>query len=150
ADVILAIRHLARDTFRQSLSSGIFWVMLAVTAVCVVFCLSVSVSGDFRMPLDDPHYRGSTEFTTEEAKKLTKESENLDVMRGSLTRAFGAITAPMPPEREVMVHFLQLARAAGIADSAGLLLILVWTAGFLPSFLDPTAAAVLLAKPVPR
>ena len=32
----------------------------------------------------------------------------------------------------------------------GLLLTLVWTAGFLPGFLAPQAIAVLLAKPVPR
>src|SRR5262249_32089783 len=32
----------------------------------------------------------------------------------------------------------------------GLLLALVWTAGFLPAFLDPAAATVLLAKPIPR
>jgi hypothetical protein len=40
--------------------------------------------------------------------------------------------------------------ALGVADGLGLLLILVWTAGFLPAFLDPAAAAVMLAKPVPR
>jgi hypothetical protein len=48
------------------------------------------------------------------------------------------------------VHFLQLILAAGVADTLGLLLTLVWTAGFLPGFLDCRAVAVLLAKPVPR
>ena len=32
----------------------------------------------------------------------------------------------------------------------GLLLALVWTAGFVPTFLEPSAASVLLAKPVAR
>ena len=32
----------------------------------------------------------------------------------------------------------------------GTLLALIWTAGFLPEFLHPDAASVLLAKPVPR
>ena len=40
--------------------------------------------------------------------------------------------------------------AAGVADTLGLLLTLIWTAGFLPGFLAPQAVAVLLAKPVPR
>jgi ABC-type transport system involved in multi-copper enzyme maturation permease subunit len=40
--------------------------------------------------------------------------------------------------------------AGGIADAAGVLLALIWTAGFLPSFLEPGAASVLLAKPAPR
>src|SRR5262249_23044651 len=46
--------------------------------------------------------------------------------------------------------FLQLLLAGGVADAAGLLLALVWTAGFLPTFLEPASASVLLAKPVPR
>src|SRR5262249_52015854 len=41
-------------------------------------------------------------------------------------------------------------RAVWVADWAGLLLALVWTAGFLPSFLEPASVSVLLAKPVPR
>ena len=40
------LKHLIRDTFRQAVASGIFWMMLVVTAICVVFCLSVDVSGD--------------------------------------------------------------------------------------------------------
>ena len=48
------------------------------------------------------------------------------------------------------VHFLELILAAGVADTLGLLLTLVWTAGFLPGFLEPRAVAVLLAKPIPR
>ncbi len=40
------LKQLIRDTFRQAWASGIFGMMLAVTAVCVVLCLSVSVSGD--------------------------------------------------------------------------------------------------------
>ena len=40
---------------------------------------------------------------------------------------------------------------AGVfADTAGVLLALLWTAGFLPSYLDPSSITVTLAKPVPR
>ena len=34
------------------------------------------------------------------------------------------------------VHLLELILAGGVADTLGLLLTLVWTAGFLPGFLD--------------
>src|SRR5262249_12104731 len=37
-----------------------------------------------------------------------------------------------------------------IADTFGLLFVLVWTAALLPEFLEPASATVLLAKPVPR
>ena len=35
------IECLIRDTIRQSLASGVFWLMLAVTGLCILFCLSV-------------------------------------------------------------------------------------------------------------
>ena len=37
-----------------------------------------------------------------------------------------------------------------MADTVGVLLALLWTAGFLPTFLEPQAVTVLLAKPAPR
>src|SRR5207237_178155 len=38
------VRWMVRDTFRQSLATKLFWVMLAVTAVCTLVCLSVDVT----------------------------------------------------------------------------------------------------------
>ncbi len=46
------VKQLVRDTFRQAWASGIFWMMLAVTAIAVLFCLSVNVSQD--APLHAP------------------------------------------------------------------------------------------------
>ena len=57
---------------------------------------------------------------------------------------------PVSRERSDAVHFLELLLAGGIAGTLGLLLALVWTAGFVPTFLEPSAASVLLAKPVAR
>jgi hypothetical protein len=48
------------------------------------------------------------------------------------------------------VHSIELFLAGGVADTAGLLLALIWTAGFLPSFLDRRNISVLLTKPTPR
>jgi ABC-type transport system involved in multi-copper enzyme maturation permease subunit len=58
----------------------------------------------------------------------------------------------MPVERDAedAVHLLQLLLAGGVADALGILLALTWTAGFLPAFLEPSAASVLLSKPAPR
>ena len=52
--------------------------------------------------------------------------------------------------REDAVHFLQLVLVDFVAGTLGVGLALIWTAGFLPTFLEPSAATVLLAKPVPR
>ena len=72
------------------------------------------------------------------------------VADGTLSLAFGAVRVAVARDVRAAVHFFQLILAAGVADTLGLLLTLVWTAGFLPGFLAPQAVAVLLAKPVPR
>jgi ABC-type transport system involved in multi-copper enzyme maturation permease subunit len=97
---LAALRWLIADTFRQSLWSGVFWLMLGGTGVCVVFC---AVAGFTRLGADEQHVRD-----------------------------------------------LQFALAGWGANLVGLLLALTFTAGFLPSFADPSAALILLAKPVPR
>ena len=38
-----ALGWLVADTFRQSLWSGVFWLMLTATGLCVAFCLTVRV-----------------------------------------------------------------------------------------------------------
>jgi len=67
-----------------------------------------------------------------------------------LTMGFGAIRIPLGRDARHAVHFLQLLLAGGVADTLGLLLTLIWTAGFLPGFLDGRSVSVLLAKPAPR
>ena len=58
---------------------------------------------------------------------------------------------PVSRDRGDAVHLLELLLAGGIAGTLGLLLALVWTAGFVPDVPGAGAAAsVLLAKPVAR
>ena len=49
---LFAITWLIRDTFRQALAGRTFWVMLTVSLVCIVLCLSLSVERG--PPLRDP------------------------------------------------------------------------------------------------
>jgi ABC-type transport system involved in multi-copper enzyme maturation permease subunit len=113
------LRWLIRDTFRQSLSGGVFWLMLAVSLAAVALCLTATVVEGSDGP-------------------------------GHLDLAFGSMQVSLAPGRTVAVHALQGYLVGGIADGVGLLLALMWTAGFLPSFLDANTASVLLAKPIPR
>jgi hypothetical protein len=69
---------------------------------------------------------------------------------GNLELAFGAWQVPLDAGRAHAVRTVEVHLAGWVADAAGLLLALLWTAGFLPSFLEEHAVAVLLAKPVPR
>ncbi|HTU19020.1 MAG TPA: ABC transporter permease subunit [Gemmataceae bacterium] len=113
------LRWLIRDTFRQSINAGVFWLMLALILACVVLCLTVSV-------VDAPDSSG-----------------HLDL-------GFGAVQLSLAPGRGVAVRTLEGYLAGWIADGAGLLLTLMWTASILPSFLDEGTSSVLLVKPIPR
>jgi ABC-type transport system involved in multi-copper enzyme maturation permease subunit len=112
---------LIRDVFRQARANGLLAALLTVTAVATLLCLTASYA-------PDPSAGD----------------------KGTLTVLFGAVTVVQGETRETAVHFLQFLLAGVVADTAGILLTLIWTAGFLPSFLDPSAASVLLAKPVSR
>lgn len=158
-------------------------MMLAVTAIGVLLCLSVNVSGDAALQaVDEPGYflpppsprtvissavlvlgsSGPLEAATLTAAGSKKvwfayetnpalaHREGIETVSGRMTLAFGAVSFPLARDRSDAVHFLELLLAAGIAGTFGLLLALVWTAGFMPTFLEPSAAAVLLAKPVAR
>src|SRR5205823_2783188 len=147
---LLSIRWLVRDTFRQSLATGVFWAMLAVSALCILVCLTANADDIPNLPTD-----GTTpeRITREEAKKYDPEEvakSGVVVTDGRVTLLFGAFSYHSNRWREDAVRELQLMLAGFVADGVGLLLALVWTAGFLPAFLDPAAATVLLAKPAPR
>lgn len=159
------VSELVRDTFRQAVASGICWMMLAVTAICFVFCLSVSVSGDLSLrPDDEPLYflprtprtvkpSGGKASAADPIPKLDPDSahrEGVGTISGRVTMAFGTVSFPVSRERGDAVHLIELLLAGGIAGTFGLLMTLVWTAGFVPTFLEPGAASVLLAKPVSR
>jgi ABC-type transport system involved in multi-copper enzyme maturation permease subunit len=141
SSAIYAIRWLIKDTFRQGLSSRIFWLMLGASGLCILFCLSVGIEGG-----DSLRYPGDIELHGGDGKPLTGSNPK----PGYLTLAFGAMRFPLARDGTAAVHFLVVLLAKVVAGTAGLVLALVWTAGFLPEFLQPSAASVLLAKPVPR
>ena len=144
------VSWLVRDTFRQSLASGICWLLFGLSTVCILVCLSASVSGPAAAGPGgrEPRFPAALRPDAHDAHKL--QQSGVAVADGTLRLAFGAIRVPVARDARSAVHFLQLILAGGVADTLGLLLTLVWTAGFLPGFLDPRAVSVLLAKPVPR
>jgi ABC-type transport system involved in multi-copper enzyme maturation permease subunit len=162
----VSLNQMTRDTFRQAWASGICWMMLAVTGVCAVLCLSVHVSGDISLHNDDepvlflPQTSPSALAGRAAADRIAGAAlapepdvarrEGIDTISGRMTLAFGAISIPVSRERVDAVTFLELLLAGGFAGTLGVLLTLVWTAGFVPTMLDPSAASVLLSKPVAR
>jgi ABC-type transport system involved in multi-copper enzyme maturation permease subunit len=144
------IGRLIKDTFRQSMASGICWLLVGISAICTLGCLSVSVQGpqSLAAPNENPDFLPRFDKDSQNQKKL--KQSGVAVANGSMCLAFGAVQVAVSRDVKSAVQFFQLILAAGVADTLGLLLTLVWTAGFLPAFLAPQSIAVLLAKPVPR
>lgn len=149
--LLLTLHWMIRDTLRQSLASRLFWAMLAVSGLCIAFCFSVRVKDaprlpvgpsdiEFKLPKGDPELKG---------KDATKEGVDL-LGQDELALGFGAFKITTNRGHDDSVRFLQVWLASLVAGTAGIFLAVIWTAGFLPSFLDPNHATVLLAKPVPR
>lgn len=144
---IRTVRWMVRDTFRQSLASKLFWVMLGVTVLCTVFCLgmAVDVPGERPRHPDEIPDRYPGKLATPEVRE-----QGIPVSGGRMSLGFGLVEFDVPKFRADAVRFFQVWLAGLLADTAGVLLALVWTAGFLPTFLEPHAVTVLLAKPAPR
>jgi hypothetical protein len=150
---LLTIKWMIRDTFRQSLASRLFWVLAGISFVCFLFCLSVSFEGEEPLPTEpgEPQFRVPT--TDKEVQRFGKEGlkkQGVDVLSGNLYLGFGMFKASEARGRVDAVRFLQVWLAGAVAGAAGIFLVLIWTAGFLPTFLDPNQVTVLLAKPAPR
>lgn len=136
--LIYALRWLIRDTFRQAVAGKVFWILLILSAMAIVFCLGVSVEGGLRFE--------EGELVTPSGEPHTASGQP----PGKLHLLFGAMKIDFYRGPAQEVHLIQVVLATWVAGTVGLLLTLVWTAGFLPDSLQPASASVLLAKPVPR
>jgi ABC-type transport system involved in multi-copper enzyme maturation permease subunit len=146
---IYAVRWFIRDTFRQAWASRLSWFLLGVSAIFIFVCFSVGVSGGVELQRDG----AQVDFLPREdplANVARTSTKGVTVLDGDLTILFGLIRVPLGRDAGDAVRYLQLLLAGGVADTLGILLALIWTAGFLPTFLDPSTAVVLLARPVPR
>jgi hypothetical protein len=124
---------------------------LAITLIAVLLCFSLDVHGDTPKPMLD--YDTTGFLPKREAAKMDPKKVQFDstpIISGDVTLGFGLVTIPLGRHRDDAVKFIQLWLAGAIADTVGVLLALLWTAGFLPNFLEPHSASVLMAKPTPR
>lgn len=150
-EAIRTVRWMVRDTFRQSLHTKLFWVMLGVTVLCTAFCASIGIKGGVKVYPGDPTFTLPKEDAAREPGGLEKVKEDgVQVKDGEISFGFGAVKSPIGKTKEDSVKFVQIWIAGVLADSLGVLLAIIWTAGFLPTFLEPHSATVLLAKPAPR
>lgn len=141
---------LMRDTFRQSMAHGIFAVLTVISLLSIGVCLSLGVRGPVTLAQGDenPDFLSRRDVDATDAAKL--KMSGVTVVDSDLTLAFGAIDVPWARDTKGAIHFVELVLGGGVAGTLGLMLTLIWTAGFLPSFLEGRNICVLLAKPAPR
>ena len=122
----------------------------AVSLLTIGVCFTIGVNGKSTLWQGDesPDFVSRRDPVSKEDERL--QQSGVIVADGQLTLAFGAIDVPLARDTRGAIHFIELLLAGGVADTLGLLLTLIWTAGFLPSFLEGRNIAVLLAKPAPR
>jgi ABC-type transport system involved in multi-copper enzyme maturation permease subunit len=173
---LLTIRWMVRDTFRQSLASRLFWIMLGFNLLFILFCLSVRIVGEEdRLPLSPSDI--DSRISLEEATQLGRQKlsnvgilaggagiegiaqpygvqyarkDGVDVLGTQISLGFGLFEVTKAKDRVDAVRFLQVLLGGAVADTVGIFLVLIWTAGFIPTFIEPNQVTVLLAKPVPR
>jgi ABC-type transport system involved in multi-copper enzyme maturation permease subunit len=134
--VLYSLRWLISDTFRQAMTSRVFWILLGLSVLCILFCFGVSIEGGA--------VRDENELWTQDGRLLEGGQS------GRMSLLFGFFPVAFSREPRSEVHFLLSIFASWIAGTAGILVALVWTAGFIPESLHPSTASVLLAKPAPR
>lgn len=177
-NAVRAFMALIVDTYRQAHASAVLWIMLTVTLVGFLLCLSVSVekflttgpkedAPEFLPPdasalymVNDvlPYLHGNDAIFPALAQSLLrdkyfrKEAERTGVQKaeGKLYLGFGMVEVARSRQASDAVRFLEVLLATTMTGIVGMVLAIIWTAGFLPTFLEPSAAAVLLVKPIPR
>ena len=148
--ICATLAWLVTDTFRQARSAGILAVLLVISILSIALCATISVNGMPSLSIDGEQADFLPRHDVEAADAEKLKQSGVVVADGTLNLAFGAIQVPLARESGSAIHFLELLLAAGVADTLGLMLTLIWTAGFLPGFLDSRSISVLLAKPAPR
>lgn len=145
--VVNVLRWTMWETFRQASASRIGMVMGTVTLIALVFCAGIRVHGGHveRSP------REILEFAPRDLELDEEQKQRAGVVfiEGEISFGFGLVRVAHARSAEDSVRFVQLILAVAVAGTFGLLLALVWTAGFVPGFLEPQQATVLFTKPVP-
>src|SRR5262249_44362296 len=84
---IRTVRWMVRDTFRQSLYTKLFWVMLGLTGLCTLFCLGIEVDAPperERHPDELPFRHPKSDVQADAAR-----AEGIIIPEGKIRLGFG-------------------------------------------------------------
>ncbi len=144
--ILYAIRWMIHDTFRQAITTNLFWVMLVLSGIFIFFCLGTKVTTGLLPPdAKDPELMAKSK-----TGKPVPAVDQTNRKYGEISLLFGAIRVPETRYAPEAVAFIRWTLSSLVAGVLGFLLLLIWTSGFVPDFLQPSSASVLLTKPIPR
>ena len=83
------IFRLVNDTFRQSLASGICWLLVALSAICILGCLSVSVDGPQSLAAPGENLDFLPRFDKDAQDPHKLKQSGVPVADGTLRRLIG-------------------------------------------------------------
>ena len=107
-DTVRTVRWMIRDTFRQSIATKLFYVMITVIAVLTLLCASIRVTGDVAPMAYD--WEVPALIPKGEADRLGMDkvqNDGVRVISGEVSFGFGATKVPLGRTREDAVHFIQ-------------------------------------------
>ena len=139
---VLVVRCMIRDTIRQSLASRGFWLLVGLSGLCILLCLSVGVEGATAV-----RPKGEIELYGADHQPYT----GLNRGHGTISLGFGAVRVEQWRDPESSVRMLEILLALVVAGAVGMLLLCCCgRAAFCRNSSNRRAASVLLTKPVPR
>src|SRR5262249_17565649 len=103
----VTIGWMVRDTFRQSLASGIFWVLLTISIVSTLVCASASIVGDAQLaaPDEQAEFLNPNDPDAKDPKRAA--DDGVAVISGELKLGFGALSVPLARDARGAVHTLE-------------------------------------------
>ncbi|MER3415906.1 MAG: hypothetical protein C4297_06805 [Gemmataceae bacterium] len=126
--------------------SGLLWLATAALTVGCALCASLRVTGG--LAAEDQEVLEFVPSHDREAQRPAHLARHgVEVAQGEWSIGFGFVRMPLGRDARDAVRLVLLLLVGGAADAPGLLLALLWTAGFVPQMLQERHAVQLVSRP---
>jgi len=123
------------ESLRQAVASYLFPLLLFYSAMIISLAATVRFSN---IP-EASSYEIAQRAPVEEAARVGKdelEKSGIPLIQGEIRLLFGAVKIPWVKFRENAVRYFESMLVFFTSDAVGLIFALIWTAGFIPEFLQ--------------
>lgn len=132
---IQIMKRLTSESLRHAVASHLFPLLLFYSALIITLASTVKFSN---IP-EASSYEIAQRAPIEEAARIGAEElekSGIPLIKGEIRLLFGAVKVPWIKFRESAVRYFESMLVFLTSDAAGVLFALIWTAGFIPEFLQ--------------